>query len=620
MKPFQWNSDTTLPSVAVLKDGGIVVCGHRGKGGTFMLRTDANGLNGNVSGRVVVAADNNCQGVEGPPPFSWIIRATDASNHDFFATTDSTGYYGMWLPEGQYQLSAIPPNLTWKTCEAAKTIEIDFDDANKQSGIANFKVATTADCALLNVDMATNGWRKGYNSPLAVTYCNYGNQTAENAFVRIKLDTALHLIHSPRPFTPEGNGRYRIHLGNIAPGFCDHFNLTVRTSPDAIAGQTFCAEAHIYPDSLCTPFNDWLLALTDTCTSDSVKFTIRNVTGTDMDMVSNYIIVEDNILRDAGSLKLNSMQEKTFSLPANGSTYAISVQQNPDLPPVYGDSVLTAVVEGCGTTSNFSIGYYNQFSLRDGSFFSDKECQAVRSSFDPNDKIAAPQGFGNQHLIEQNTDLEYLIRFQNTGNDTAFTVMITDTLSEYLDPTSLQPGAASHPYDYQLIRGTWEGGHKIRFLFNNIALPDSTTNEPASHGFVKYRIRPKRGLPGGTLVTNRAAIFFDFNEAVMTNTTTHKIVTDGMPLVRIRALTDDQWTVYCTPNPVTERVVFHCENARDRYLNLQIFDVTGRLIAAKVLTNGQTVIERNELTSGILFFVVTAPNGRWSGRGKIVVE
>jgi hypothetical protein len=58
----------------------------------------------------------------------------------------------------------------------------------------------------------------------------------------------------------------------------------------------------------------------------------------------------------------------------------------------------------------------------------------------------------------------------------------------------------------------------MEFKFENILLVDSNTNEPLSHGFVRYRIQPKTNLSAGDSITNFAAIYFDFNEPVITNT------------------------------------------------------------------------------------------------------
>jgi len=136
----------------------------------------------------------------------------------------------------------------------------------------------------------------------------------------------------------------------------------------------------------------------------------------------------------------------------------------------------------------------------------------VNGSYDPNDKQVWPKGDGPQGYITlQDSVLSYLIRFQNTGTDTAFTVKVTDMIDEDLDMSTLQIGVASHPYTVQL------DGRKLTFTFNNILLPFSGTNEVMSHGLIAYTINQKPGLPSGTEITNTAEIYFDFNAAVVTN-------------------------------------------------------------------------------------------------------
>lgn len=142
----------------------------------------------------------------------------------------------------------------------------------------------------------------------------------------------------------------------------------------------------------------------------------------------------------------------------------------------------------------------------------DWETQIVRGSFDPNDKAVTPSG-----TIQRTDTLQYTIRFQNTGTDTAFNIRVVDSLNANLDIATFIPAGASHPYTYNLGQGT------VEFAFNNILLPDSNVNEPGSHGFVKFKIRPLSTAGGGTAITNRAGIYFDFNAPVITNTVTNTI-------------------------------------------------------------------------------------------------
>ncbi|HRN37842.1 MAG TPA: T9SS type A sorting domain-containing protein, partial [Flavobacteriales bacterium] len=57
--------------------------------------------------------------------------------------------------------------------------------------------------------------------------------------------------------------------------------------------------------------------------------------------------------------------------------------------------------------------------------------------------------------------------------------------------------------------------------FNDINLPDSTTDLLGSQGYVAFRIKPHASLVPGDELANTAAIYFDFNEPVITNTVTH---------------------------------------------------------------------------------------------------
>jgi uncharacterized repeat protein (TIGR01451 family) len=137
----------------------------------------------------------------------------------------------------------------------------------------------------------------------------------------------------------------------------------------------------------------------------------------------------------------------------------------------------------------------------------------VRCAIDPNDKLVSParQEPSSSNYTQFDEILEYTIRFQNTGNDTAFNVRIADQLSPRLDWTTFKPGASSHPY-----HATLDDSGMLEFYFRNILLPDSTTNEPGSHGFVQFTISAKTDLTEGEIIENEADIFFDFNKPILT--------------------------------------------------------------------------------------------------------
>ena len=141
------------------------------------------------------------------------------------------------------------------------------------------------------------------------------------------------------------------------------------------------------------------------------------------------------------------------------------------------------------------------------------ECRENIGSFDPNDKQPLINGIANIEILEEQETLEYLIRFQNTGTDTAFTVRIEDRLSSAFDLSTLSIVSASHDYIYEIDR------RNLIVTFDNIELPDSTTNQLASNGFVKFKVNLEEDISPGDYFSNRADIYFDFNEAITTNFT-----------------------------------------------------------------------------------------------------
>ena len=151
--------------------------------------------------------------------------------------------------------------------------------------------------------------------------------------------------------------------------------------------------------------------------------------------------------------------------------------------------------------------------------------QIVTGSYDPNDKTENHGGRISTAQVANGEYLQYTIRFQNTGNDTAFNVYIRDTLSDKLNWNTLQVITASS--DYQ---ATITNGNKCMFTFTNINLVDSIHNEPGSHGYIVYRIKPKANVQLGDVITNRAAIYFDYNLPVLTNTEMTSIVAETFPL------------------------------------------------------------------------------------------
>ncbi len=213
------------------------------------------------------------------------------------------------------------------------------------------------------------------------------------------------------------------------------------------------------------------------------------------------------------------------------------------------------------------------------------------ASFDPNDILVNEDTLTTTQL--SNTPwLEYIIRFQNTGNDTAFTVKILNPIdTNKLNLSTIEFVNASHPVNLNWIN--YQGN--MEFKFENILLPDSNTNEPLSHGFVRYRIQPKTNLSAGDSITNFAAIYFDFNEPVITNTAKTIII---LP-TGIASVSPTQGELHVYPNPTENAISITGIQLENGKAQLRLTDIYGKLILAKTITTSTATLETDHLSTGI---------------------
>ena len=211
--------------------------------------------------------------------------------------------------------------------------------------------------------------------------------------------------------------------------------------------------------------------------------------------------------------------------------------------------------------------------------------EEIVGSYDPNDKQVSAETIGDDFL-ESESPLKYTIRFQNTGTFYAERVEILDTIDADLDINSLQIISTSH--DMELSRE----GNVLTFEFDQIFLPDSTTDFEGSIGHVRYEIDPLPSFSEGDLIENTAYIYFDFNEPIVTNT----VVTEfGNPL----STTEEISKVSLYPNPTNDRIIATW-NSDFNPQRAEIFDLTGRLLMEE-LTQGSNLLEIDvsELPQGL---------------------
>ncbi|MEM1121523.1 MAG: hypothetical protein AAGJ18_13825, partial [Bacteroidota bacterium] len=433
-------------------DGEIYYSAYTG----FMIYSDARiSVRRDVDIDVFVDADQNCtKNTDEKGLVDWQVRVV--SHPSEFAQTFKTDENGKietlkFFPKDDesveiFVLSALNNQESCQT-----NAEFLLDENEPQDLSVDFPIYLQTDCQLLTVDLATPFLRRCFTNTYTVHYCNYSAETISNGQVALALDDFLSIESSEIPYTQDERGFYFFDLAAIPAGFCDNFHFQVLVSCEAELGQTHCSEVQITPKEICDPTDpNWTgasIELEGSCDQDSVRFKIKNTGIGDMLKESGFIVTEDVLMLRNGAFRLRAGESTAIALAANGSTYHLVAQQedfHPESPE------LVEFVEGCGGFS--TAGLPNALRAGKSNPYQSKDCQENIGAYDPNDKAAIPSGIDSENFVKKNTDLTYKIRFQNTGTDTAFNVVILDTLSNLLDASSVLPGASSHDYQFQLLR------------------------------------------------------------------------------------------------------------------------------------------------------------------------
>ncbi len=230
---------------------------------------------------------------------------------------------------------------------------------------------------------------------------------------------------------------------------------------------------------------------------------------------------------------------------------------------------------------------------------SSNSCNLVTTSYDPNDFTSfLAKGKEVNNLEKTEEDLLYRIRFQNTGNDTAFNIYILDTLDKNLEMESFRVVTSSHPMKTYIGRD-----RQIRFQFSNILLPYKKVDESGSQGEVWYAVSRKKGLPVGTKINNTGYIYFDYNEAVITNTKVNTIV--GPESVQDLVQANESFTVF--PNPASNQITVKLKDGGTT-ASMILRDITGNILLSQQCTD-LTTIDATGLSAGLYLITVSTENG-----------
>lgn len=600
-------------SMTRLTNGGFVLSGTYRRDSryfSYLLQTDSLGMSfTNVaSGRVYWNRQASCTDTTDILPLAgWVVKVRHPNGEIQYVSTDAQGYFNAPVGIGAHQLSLLLPGNWWqKSC--APDVSLTFDTTfSEQSAV--FPVLAALNCPLPWVDMGVDRLQACMETDWSLQYMNRGTAPAPDATLILQLDSMLQLLSAERPYQALPNRRYRFELGNLAPQAMHSFKVRVKPDCNAEVGRTLCAEALMAPAIPCETNNSTpLIVVSGACEGDSVRFRIQNLGG-DMNGPQSYVIVEDNIVLFQGQYQLRSGQVQQHAVPGNGSTWRLEAQQAPGVSPLLSDPYVAAVVEACTASGAFSTGFLHQFSLYDGGFFRETDCQTLSVNRPAVEKEGLPLGYSAQHYVPANTDLEYTLYFQNSGIDTVRSAVLLDTLDTgVLNAGSVVPGPSSHPYRWQL-----EGRGGLRLAFDNLVLPPAAVDSVNSRAWVNFRIAMQKGLPVGTVIRNRAATYLGYRAPVYSNESWHTI---GAPLYTDPpARPTPPSALWSYPSPTFDAVTLQLKTPGQ--YRVTFCDISGRILLEKDFVGEVLLIPDEWLPSGV-FIATVRSKGKRVGSTKII--
>ena len=274
---------------------------------------------------------------------------------------------------------------------------------------------------------------------------------------------------------------------------------------------------------------------------------------------------------------------------------------------------VSLLLPGAGTVLHHAL--YIEYDSLGAYYVSGEQAlqQTVSCSYDPNDKSVQPEGLFGNHAVAYDEFLYYTIRFQNTGNDTAFNVVIKDLIDPGLDLNTFHLTGSSHE-----VNTTIYPNRMVEFSFHNILLPDSVIDEPSSHGYIQYRIRPDQHLQMPFAISNTAYIFFDSNPPVQTNAVNNTVVSDLF--VNVQSPGSESNQVRVVPNPFHEKAeIIFDKTFQNNGSEFRLMNVLGELLVKTIVTGSGATLTKGNLRPGIYFYELKNSSGNRAA-GKLAIE
>lgn len=565
-----------------------------------------------ISGSVTQNTGGNCTSLPGsiPVPFQ-IVKAEPGP---YYGMTNDQGQYSIQTDTGFYQVSQIlssNPSFSSVRSQICPTdsLPIFVHQANPgdSSGGHHFS-DEVPECARLFLTINSVGRRRCARNQTVIMVNNTGNLASKPTRVIVKFPRYISLLSASKTFSFSAtDSTYSFDLNPIAP----HSLATIQITDSVfcipgITGIVQCTKAWLSTTTFCNPSPNWDgadLKVSGRCSGLNPRFTIKN-TGAPMAAPANYRLFADS----------NLVAWQSFLLGANDSLQLFPEFTNPNITRLevpqsafHPYETFTFTELNCNNIPRIAVWFPSSTESPN----EQTTCREIRDSYDPNDKQVSPKGQTDEGFVTAGKTFNYTIRFQNTGNDTAYKVVVRDYVDEDFDLSSFVAGASSHPYTVSV---SGKGKAMLDFTFNRINLVDSATNPTLSQGFVSFRIKPKTETPIGSRLFNVADIYFDQNDPIRTNHTLNTLYEPSFvnnildTLTTVANLTD--WKISVYPNPALENLSVFSNKATD----LKLFTLLGQKRDELHLETGKNNLNFAHLPKGIYFLQFSSGSSKQTKR------
>jgi uncharacterized delta-60 repeat protein len=236
----------------------------------------------------------------------------------------------------------------------------------------------------------------------------------------------------------------------------------------------------------------------------------------------------------------------------------------------------------------------------------------VVNSYDPNFIEVFPNSKCDEHFIQYDKKINYLVHFQNTGNAEAVNIKIDNAVDTLLDLSSLRiVGGSANCWTEILENGM------LRFHFDSIMLIDSITDPIESQGFIQYELS-MTGINHGKQLDNQAFIYFDYNPAIVTNQVFSTVYVGNLESHFCELGTSSflENIVSIDPNPFNSEIKIN--RFTDEILTYTILDLNGKIVDNGILNEFSNIVKLSNILPGFYLIKLINTQGQSISEHKII--